>query len=294
MGAAGKNIFRGKKPMITTTAQAKVNLTLEVLKKRPDGFHDIRSVVQTFEFNDKLRLQAGAKIEYKCNLPQWSAAKSLVSKTVDLLRNSYGSRQGVVVEIEKRIPLSSGLGGDSSDAAALLKGLNLLWNLKLSQPDLLKIAAQLGSDVSLFLYGGTVLAEGRGEKIRPLHPMPRMSVVLLLPHIPKPENKTQQMYAQLNVRHYTAGTITEGFINMLEGRATGLKTGLYNVFDEIGLNYFSGLKEYKQKFLDAGALEVHLAGSGPTLFTLNRDEIKAIEIQKRLHAKGLDSYLAEF
>jgi 4-diphosphocytidyl-2-C-methyl-D-erythritol kinase len=280
--------------MITTTAQAKVNLTLEVLKKRGDGFHDIRSVVQTFDFADKLRLQAGAKIEYKCNLPQWSATKSLVSKTVDLLRNSYGYKQGVTIEIEKKIPLSSGLGGDSSDAAAVMKGLNLLWNLKLSQSDLLKIAAQLGSDVPLFLYGGTVLVEGRGEKIRPLHAMPHMYVVLLLPKIQKPENKTQQMYAQLSVRHYTAGTITEGFINMLEGRATGQKTGLYNVFDEVALRFFSGLLEYRQKFQEAGALEVHLAGSGPTLFALMRDEIKAMEIQKRLQAKGLESYLGAF
>lgn len=280
--------------MITATAQAKVNLTLEVLKKRADGFHDIRSVVQTFDFQDKLRLEAANRIEYKCNLPQWSASKSLVSKTIDLLKNSFGYKQGVLIEIEKKIPLSSGLGGDSSDAAAVMKALNMLWNLKLAQQDLLKIAAQLGSDVPLFLYGGTVLVEGRGDKIRPLHSMPHMYVVLLLPRVQKPENKTQQMYAQLGVRHYTPGAITEGFINMLEGRVTGQKTGLYNVFDTVALNFFNGLKEYRQQFLEAGAKEVHLAGAGPTLFTLMRDEIKAMEIQKRLQAKGLESHLGAF
>jgi 4-diphosphocytidyl-2-C-methyl-D-erythritol kinase len=250
--------------------------------------------VQTFDFCDKLQFQAGPKIEFKCNLPRWSASKSLVSKAVDLLRNTTGTKQGATIEIEKRIPMSSGLGGDSSDAAAILKGLNQLWNLKISQHDLLNMASQLGSDVPLFLYGGTLLAEGRGEKIRPLRPMPHMSVVLLMPSIPRPENKTQQLYSQLNVRNYTSGKTTEEFINLLEGRASGLKIGLYNVFDEVGLTYFSGLRDYRQKFLDAGAPEVHLAGSGPTLFTLMRDDIKASEVQKRLQAKGLESYLADF
>ncbi len=167
--------------MMTATAQAKINITLEVLKKRADGFHEIRSIVQTIDFCDKLRFQAGPRLDIKCNLPEWSASKSLVSKAVDLLRNTTGSRQGAVIEIEKRIPLSSGLGGDSSDAAAVLRGLNLLWNLKLSLRDLISLGAQLGSDVPLFLYGGTVLVEGRGEKVRPLRPMPHMTVVLLSP-----------------------------------------------------------------------------------------------------------------
>ena len=118
-------------------------------------------------------------MDIKCNLPEWSASKSLVSKAVSLLRNSTGVNQGALIEIEKRIPLSSGLGGDSSDAAAVLRGLNLLWNLKLSLRDLINYAAQLGSDVPLFLYGGTVLIEGKGEKIRPLRPMPHMTVILV-------------------------------------------------------------------------------------------------------------------
>lgn len=139
--------------MMTSTAQAKINITLEVLKKRGDGYHEIRSIVQTIDFCDKLSFLPGQRTEIKCNLPEWSAAKSLASKALDLLRNTSGSRQGVVIEIEKRIPLSSGLGGDSSDAAAVLRGLNLLWGLKLSIRDLLNLGAQLGSDIPLFLYG---------------------------------------------------------------------------------------------------------------------------------------------
>jgi 4-diphosphocytidyl-2-C-methyl-D-erythritol kinase len=280
--------------MMTVTAQAKINLTLETLKKRPDGFHEIRSVVQTVSFCDKIKISPSPGLNIKCNLPEWSASKSLISKAVSLLRNSTGVNQGASIEIEKHIPLSSGLGGDSSNAAAVLRGLNLHWNLKLSLRDLINYSAQLGSDVPLFLYGGTVLMEGKGEKIRPLHPMPHMTVILLMPNIPRIENKTQQMYAQLSVRNYTPGTITENFINMLDGRDTKPGTGLYNVFDDIGLKFFRGLAEYRRKFLEAGAADVHVAGSGPTLFTLMRDDVKAYDIHKRLQSLGLEAYLTDF
>ena len=279
---------------MTATAPAKINLTLEVLKKRPDGYHEIRSVVQTISFGDKLKFQSGFKVEFKCDLPGWSAQKSLVSKAVSLLRNTTGSGQGAVIEIEKRIPLSSGLGGDSSDAAAVLRGLNLLWNLKLSLRDLINLAAQIGSDVPLFLYGGTLLIEGRGEKVRPLRPMPHMTVILLEPPIPGVEDKTRQMYNRLSVRNYTPGKFTGDFINMLEGRADRPGSGLFNVFDEVALQFFPGLKDYRQKFLEAGADDVHLAGSGPTLFTLTRDDIKAYDIHKRLQGMGLKAHLADF
>ncbi len=280
--------------MMTATAQAKINITLEVLKKRGDGFHEIRSIVQTLDFCDKLRFQASQRTEIKCNLPEWSAAKSLVSKAVDLLRNTSGSRLGAGIEIEKHIPLSSGMGGDSSDAAAVLRGLNLLWNLKLSLRDQINLAAQLGSDVPLFLYGGTLLVEGRGEKVRPLRPMPHMTVIILVPHLLKPENKTKLLYSQLNVNNYTSGKVTEDFVKMLEGKAVGQPAGMFNVFDNVGLKFFAGLKEYRQKFIEAGAVDVHLAGSGPTLFTLLRDDVKAGIICKKLQDKGLEAYLADF
>lgn len=282
--------------MMTATAQAKLNLTLEVLKKRPDGFHEIRSVVQTISFQDKIKVSPGARLEIKCSLPGWSASKSLVSRAITLLRDSTRISQGALIEIEKKIPLSSGLGGDSSDAAAVLRGLNLLWNLKLSIRDLLKIGVQLGSDVPLFLYGGTLLAEGRGENVRPLRPMPHMSVVLLLPPVPTVEDKTKKLYALLSVRQYTPGRITADFINMLEGKAgpSSGASGLYNVFESVAFNFFPRLNDYRQKFLKAGADSVYLAGSGPSLFTLTRDDVKAYEMQKRLQGMGLEAYLADF
>ena len=134
--------------MITIAAPAKINLTLEVLGKRPDGFHDIRSVVQTINLCDRLCFKPAKSIEITSTSPDWKAGKSLVSQAASLLRESCGCSSGAAITVEKRIPLVAGLGGDSSDAAAVLLGLNQLWKCELSQTQLSELAARLGSDVT--------------------------------------------------------------------------------------------------------------------------------------------------
>jgi 4-diphosphocytidyl-2-C-methyl-D-erythritol kinase len=280
--------------MLIVTAPAKLNLTLEVLRKREDGYHEIRSIIQTLSLSDKLRFTASSRLEYRCDLNGWEAGRSLVSKAAALMIEEAGSGRSALIEITKRIPLSSGLGGDSSDAAATLRGLNMLWKLNLSLPQLLKMAAKLGSDVPLFLYGGTLLAEGRGEKIAPAPVMPHMSVVILFPLVPEVKNKTAQLYALLKPGHFTNGQVTDYFIANLQNKTHSPGSGLFNVFDEIGLEYFKGLKIYKKKFLEAGAKEVHLAGSGPTLFALVQDAVTADNIYKRLQEQKLEVYLSDF
>ena len=116
--------------MFTIEAPAKINLTLEVLGKRPDGYHEIRSVIQTLAFCDTLQISPAKDISFKSNLPDWSPEQSLVVKAVKLLKEATGCTKGAKIEITKRIPLMSGLGGDSSDAAAILRGLNQLWELE--------------------------------------------------------------------------------------------------------------------------------------------------------------------
>ena len=128
--------------MLTVLAPAKVNLTLEVLGKRPDGFHEIRSVLQAVNLCDRLDFSPGRGINVTCDMPGWSLEESLVHRAVALMREAAGTSRGVDIKIEKRIPLMSGLGGDSSDAAAVLRGLNTLWELNLPQERLLGMAAQ--------------------------------------------------------------------------------------------------------------------------------------------------------
>ena len=278
--------------MLTTLAPAKINLTLEVLGRRPDGSHEIRSVIQTINLCDSLCFQLSQSIEFKCDEPNWIAGESLLPKAIRLLQRATGCSKGAVVEVSKRIPLVSGLGGDSSGAAAILRGLNKLWGLGLSQEKLARLAFQLGSDVAFFLYGGTALVEGRGEVITPLSPLPQMWVVLMMPPMPRAKGKTERLYASLKTSHYTRGQITYRLVGLLTGGKVVMPVQ-FNVFDSIAFDCFDGLEGYWQQFLKAGAKEVHLAGSGPALFTLVKDKTEAEKIYGNLQRQGLESYLIE-
>jgi len=279
--------------MLTVQAPAKINLTLEVLGKRRDGFHEIRSVVQTINLCDTLRFQLSQDIEYISNKPNWVPEESLVPKTVSMLREATGCSKGARIEVDKRIPLMSGLGGDSSDAAAILRGLNHLWGLDLSHRELLELAARLGSDVPFFLYGGTALIEGRGERVTPLPPLPHTWVILVVPLVPKLPGKTRQLYASLKASHYTDGQITERLIERLREGRESEPSVLFNTFENVASAQFPGLNVYRKHIIKVGAADVHLAGSGPTSFSLVKDKEQAEDLYTHLQQQKLESYLAE-
>jgi len=302
--------------MLTLQAPAKINLTLEVLDQRPDGYHQIRSVIQTINLCDSLRFRLSHHIQFSCDNPDFVPEESLVSRATALLQQTTGCSKGARIEIGKRIPLTSGLGGDSSDAAAILRGLNRLWQLGLSLPELLELAPRLGSDVAFFLYGGTALVEGRGERVTPLPSLPHRWVVLLMPPVPRMPGKTKRLYASLKPKHYTRGEVTDRLVALLTGRSLEgrspfktntspsplkergiegerLVSNVFNVFDDVALDSFSGLGEYREQFLKAGASSVHLAGSGPGLFTLVVDKAQAEGLYRRLQQQGLESYLTD-
>lgn len=274
-------------------APAKINLTLEVLGERPDGFHEIRSVIQTIDLYDRLRFRSSRQLRFICDNPDFVMEESLVTRAAALLQEASGFSKGATIEIKKRIPLVAGLGGDSSDAAAVLSRLNKLWKLGLSPAQLLELAPRLGSDVAFFLYGGTALVGGRGEEVTALPPLPRRWVVLLVPPFSRMEEKTRKLYASLKSSHYTDGQITEKLVKVLnEGR--GFKPSmLFNTFENVAFDLFPRLKLYKDHFVKLGAYNVHLAGSGPALFALLDDEMQAENLHARCEQQGLESYLAE-
>ncbi len=279
--------------MITVTAPGKINLTLEVLGKRADGFHEIRSIMQTINLCDRLSFQAGDKLEFSSSSPGWAAEKSLVAKTARLLQETTGYSGGAIITVEKHIPLAGGLGGDSSDAAATLRGLNQLWELALPKKKLLELAGRLGSDVAFFLDGGTALVEGRGEIVTLLPPLPRMWVVLVVPDVPRLPEKTRQLYERLKVSHYTHGQITRQMTARLREGGEMPKNLLFNVFEKVAFTAFPGLSDYRESILKAGASQVHLAGSGPTLFTLHKDKTQAEKVYRCLNEQKIECYLAE-
>ena len=279
--------------MLTISAPAKINLTLEVLGKRPDGFHEIRSVMQTVNLCDVLTFNEADKTTIQCDMAGWSAEKNLVSRAVNILRDATGCTRGVAIDITKKIPLMSGLGGDSSDAAAVLKGLNEIWGLGLTLEKQSEIAAQLGSDVTFFLQGGTALATGRGEVITVLPSLPEKWVMLVVPDVPVQEGKTTRMYQSLTASHYTDGVLTDKIVAAIKRGEILDASLLFNTFENIAFDNFNIRRIYVEHLDKLGAPHVHLAGSGPSLFTIFNDKTQAEDLYTRCKDQGMEVYLAE-
>jgi 4-diphosphocytidyl-2-C-methyl-D-erythritol kinase len=211
---------------------------------------------------------------------------------VGLLREVTGCQNGAGINVEKHIPFMSGLAGDSSGAAAVLRGLNELWGLGLPPEKLLELAAKLGSDVPFFLKGGTALATGRGEVITPLPSLREMWVVLVMPDVSVPPAKTGRLYAALEKSHYTDGTITGKLVGALHKGLTFHPDMLFNTFENVAYDCFPGLDVYKEHFVKLGAPFVQLAGSGPALFAMFDNKVAAGDLYTRCQNQGMRVYLA--
>ena len=274
-------------------AYAKINLTLEVIGEREDGYHEIASIVQAIDLCDTLYFQSGEHIRLASNIPRLVTPNNLVFKAVKLMQDYTGSNRGADISLQKCIPLASGLGGGSSDAAIALRALNEIWESNLSSENLQDVAANLGSDIFFFLKGGrTALVEGRGDKVTFLPPLPKTWVVLLKPPIDI-ANKTRKMYAGLAPSNFTRGQATRRMLEPLYRRGKNVYSFCYNVFEDIAYDFFPGLEEYRRCFLAAGAGEVHLAGAGPTLFTIVEEKAQGEEICHRLDKERKEVYLAQ-
>ena len=279
--------------MLTITAPAKLNLTFEALEKRPDGYHEVRSIMQSISLCDRITFQHGTGTAFTCSLAGWDATRSLVSGAVEQVREATGNTGGVRIHIEKRIPLVAGVGGDSSDAAAVLKGLDRLWGLGLAENKLLEMAAQLGSDVPFFIRGGTVLAAGRGEILTPLPSLSSCYAVVIIPPVPTIADKTRQLYAALKPEHFTGGQITAEMADAIRSGGNIAAVRLFNVFEKVAFDIFPGLGDYRQQMLSLGADNVHLCGSGPALFTLVRDGETAEGLAAKFQGAGMEAYAVE-
>jgi len=193
-------------PRVVVRAPAKINWTLEVLGKRPDGYHEVRTVLQTIELCDTITLTPADAIELeitgdRASLAEESIEDNLAYRAAALLKKRCSYAGGAHIDLEKRIPVAAGLGGGSSDAAAVLRGLRALWQLDISDSDLSGIAAELGSDVPFFVRGGTARATGRGERIEALPDTAGQMLVIAWPER-RTANKTARMYAALREEHF--------------------------------------------------------------------------------------------
>ncbi len=278
--------------MIELVASAKINLTLEILRRRDDGYHDILSVVQAVSLADRLELEKSDKLSFECDMDGWNWQKSLAGKAAEIFFDHTGT-SGALIRVAKRIPISSGLGGESSLAAAVLAGLDRLYDTDLPPGELLKMAARIGSDVAFFLTGGTALLEDTGIRVTPLPALPHCWVVLLIPDGQGVEHKTSTMYSLLTEDNYSYGRVSEKLVAMLNRGCQVDELLLYNAFDPVADRVFTGLKSARQAFRQAGASGVHLSGAGPALFSLYPQKDDARQVFEKLKSGDYCPVMAE-
>jgi 4-diphosphocytidyl-2-C-methyl-D-erythritol kinase len=279
--------------MIKAYAYAKINITFEVLGRRQDGYHDVSTILQTIDLKDIIEFELDSSLSIECDDVALRSSDNLVLKAARLLQQEAVYKGGAKITLKKGIPLAAGLGGGSSDAGATLVALNKLWKLKLSTESLVEMAATLGSDVPYFIHGGTALAEGRGERITLLPPLPQLWVVLLRPSVLVPELKTKAMYGALCPSHYSNGEHTTRAVSAIERGVVKDGLPMYNTFDSVAFEMYEGMEWYWKQFTSAGAPEVHLAGAGPTLFTLLPDRGRAEKLHRSLLDLGLETYIVK-
>jgi len=275
-------------------AYAKINLTLDVLGQRTDGYHDLATVMQTVDLYDTICLSATEddRVQVVCTMPELSNDDNLAARAVRLVRQRLAIRQGVLIELHKRIPIAAGLGGGSSDAAAVLLALQHWWRLSLSPSDLLDIASSLGSDVPFFLTGGLALCEGRGERVTALSSnWPRTMRWLLLLK-PAMSVSTAAVFRNLPASDYTDGMHSRAVCTALTSGQTPELEDLHNCFERSVLETYSEVAHAREDLLQAGASFVRLSGTGPTLFAPFPDLTRAQKVQKQLQTQGYEVYLS--
>jgi 4-diphosphocytidyl-2-C-methyl-D-erythritol kinase len=260
--------------IVRISTPAKVNLFLEIHGKRPDGYHDLSTLIVAVDLYDDLEFAPAddGTTELVCDLPELSVGQdNLIHKAAERLRQKTGSTRGVKIHLTKRIPWAAGLGGGSSDAAATLAGLNILWDLGLSQEELSQLAGELGSDIPFFLNGPAAWCLGRGERIEPVPIGQTLNLVLI-----KPEEglSTAEVYRKVRVptepRDGTACRTA-----LAEGNAEVIGSTMFNRLQEPAFDLCPAAAEVAQRLGEFGTAGVLLSGSGSCLFALCRDPLEA-------------------
>jgi len=281
----------GKCLTVEIKAWAKINLTLEVLGRRTDGYHEVRTVLQTISLCDLLSFEPSDSLELECSEPELAGQDNLVWKAAEALRVITGRDLGVKIRLQKGIPASMGLGGGSSDAAASLTGINAFLDLGLDASELQEVAAALGSDVPFFLKGGTCLGSGRGEIITQLPPMKGQELILLCPEAPTATGagKTAMMYSMLTTDLFSDGSRTAALAGALQARESP-DPHQYNVFESVAPRAFSGYSQARHDFVEAGATGVHLSGAGPAMYSFVPSKEEGQRTLNSLKNLGLRAY----
>ena len=272
---------------ISVEAPAKINLFLEVLGKRSDGYHEIETVIQEIDLVDYLKfeeIEEGIRLECEDkNIPL--DEHNLIYKAAELIQRECGVKKGISIHLDKRIPVEAGLGGGSSDAAATLKALNLLWKIQLNDAELMELAAKLGSDVAFFIKGKTSLCSGRGEKVSSLEVKEKMNYLVVFPHL---KISTATIYKSLNF-DLTKNRKDASFLTQMLRNANAASIGkcLYNRLEEAIFALYPELLRIKSSLECFNFCGLLISGSGSSIFGLCNDRNQAETIKNEIELRGI-------
>lgn len=273
-------------------AWGKLNLSLEVLGRRPDGFHEVATVMQSISLSDDLTLEPADGLTLECGDPSLAGGDNLVMKAALALKARTGTPLGARITLRKGLPAAAGLGGASADAAATLVGLAALWRVDLSREQMAALAAELGSDVPFFLGGGTALATGRGELLRQLRDGPVRWFVVLVPEHDI-QGKTAALYRRLTVEDWSGGQRTHRLADAIDRGLPWGEDSLGNCFEPAAERVFPTLAGCGAALRNAGGWQTHLSGAGPALFSLHRSRDEAEGVAIHLAEMGYTPYLLQ-
>ena len=248
-------------------ARAKINLSLEILGTREDGYHDLRTVMQTVYLHDRLVIKKADKTQLKlvCNLAHLPVDnRNLVYAAAQYLMETYDLPQGLFISLKKNIPVSAGLAGGSSDCAAVILGINRLFDLRLPERELLETGARFGADVPFCLIGGTALAEGKGDILTRLTPHPPVSAVIAKPPMAL---STAAVFNAYDCMNHTEGRNSDTIISKIKERdIRGIVSGFYNALEDVSIGMCPDISKVKELYMESGAMGTLMSGSGPSVF----------------------------
>lgn len=259
-------------------AEAKINLSLEVIGLRADGYHDIVTIFQTVDLADSIKATPAESISLAVDDAELDTPSNLATRAAKALRSATRTSAGVRLALAKRIPTAAGLGGGSADAAATLRACARLWAVPLSRAR--DVASDLGADVTFLIDGGTALGAGRGERLTPIV-TPTAYAVIVSPAI-RIESKTARAYGSLRRDDFTSGERTHALARELDvGNLTALADAP-NAFRRVASDIFPGIDDVQRAFAASGAPWTRLSGAGPSLFTVIADPEHAAAVGRRL------------
>lgn len=275
---------RGK---ITIAAPAKINLFLEILGKRPDGYHEIETVMQGISLYDYIHMENHDKdIEFTCSNPKLTVGEdNLILKAVRLFQKASGISRGVKIHLDKRIPVGAGLGGGSSDAVATLSGLNRLWQVGYDETKLISLAEKLGSDTPFFVFGNTAICKGRGEVVTPYNLPVKYHYIVIYP---KFEVSTAIVYENFKIVLTKKLKDVSFFLQSLaSGNPEQLGACLYNRLEDVVFKLYPGIEKIKKTLAKFDFCGILLSGSGSSLYGLCRGEKDSKEIEQQIKMLGI-------